>query len=336
MRSMDVEVWLSGENLPLAQAEATAVAALLGSTASAPPLHGRLRVQLPSVEAAETFSGRLALSHRCAAVYPALCADQVDAALRREGAAGRTAAFQWVAGTSATSSPGTLARLGQAYVAGGGSIDLRRPDRRFWVEEQEGGSVVLFEGLAPTARSGVKSRATPELPFQRPVTLPPRLARAVVNLAHIEEGSRVVDPFLGTGALLVEAALLGARTVGIDVDGAMVRGALRNFAYFRRDPESLRQADAADAAREFSDASFDALVTDPPYGRASGTRGEAATDLWRRTIRVWASRVRAGGRLAVVVPAGTEAAIPGTRLELSIPQRVHRSLTREFRVYVRD
>jgi tRNA G10 N-methylase Trm11 len=115
-----------------------------------------------------------------------------------------------------------------------------------------------------------------------------------------------------------------------------VRGALENFTHLGQVPELLRQADSEEAAGEFPDDSFDALVTDPPYGRASGTRGEAPTRLWDRALSAWARRVRPGGRLGIVVPEGAGVPRLEARLERVVPQRVHRSLTREFRVYVRD
>ena len=226
--------------------------------------------------------------------------------------------------------------MGSAYVSGGGRIALENPDRRFWLEMAGEHRYRLYEEIGRASRSSFSARRTPQLPFQRPVTLAPTLARALVNLAHVGARDRVVDPFAGTGSLLLEASLLGARTVGIDASAAMVRGALENFAHFGQTPELLRQADAEEAAAEFPPNSFDAMVTDPPYGRASGTGGERPDELWRRTLVAWAPRIRPGGRLGVVVPAGTELPALDARLEVAIPQRVHRSLTREFRVYVRE
>ncbi len=332
---MDLEVWLSGENLPLSRAEAAAVAELLGGSILADGSRGRVRVRLPARGASAVFSRRLALAHRTAEVHPPSTWTELESLVVRAGATRRSAAFQWVPGGAAHGPASVIPELGRAYLSGGGRISLGRPERRFWVEAADSGRITLFETLDPTGRAEVRSRATPKLAFQRPVTLAPRLARTVVNLARIRAGDRVVDPFLGTGSLLLEAALLGAETTGVDMDAAMVRGALRNFAQFGQSPAGLRQADAEAAAAEFPESTFDALVTDPPYGRASGTRGEPAGDLWHRAITAWSSRVRPGGRLAVVVPQGTEEPIAGTRLEASIPQRVHRSLTREFRVYLR-
>jgi tRNA G10 N-methylase Trm11 len=54
-----------------------------------------------------------------------------------------------------------------------------------------------------------------------------------------------------------------------------------------------------------------------------------------RTLPVWAGRIRSGGRI-VIISAGGEDSIsfPWTRVT-AVSDRVHRSLTREFRVYER-
>ena len=175
----------------------------------------------------------------------------------------------------------------------------------------------------------------PALPFQRPVSLPPRFARAAANLARVRAGDRVVDPFVGTGALLAEAGLLGGRLFGIDLDPTMVRGALRNLAHLGRHAEELVVGDAGSI--EFADPGvrFDALVTDPPYGRASSTGGEGAAAVLARVLPRWADRVRPGGRVVVIVPGPIAPPGPEWTSVVRASVRVHRSLTREFRVFER-
>ncbi len=337
---MIVTVWLSGENHRLARAELTGAARRLGGREVEPSVvvgvPGRATVELPDQAAAIQLASRLALAHRCAKAWPEMDLEGLESGLNDAGGAHSPAAFQWVSGSAGTRPPEILRRLGAAYQAGGGRISLDHPARRFWVEPTPGDRIRLFEEVGIVDRPSFSARRTPKLPFQRPVTLAPRLARALVNLARVGPGDRVVDPFVGTGSLLLEAALVGARTVGVDASATMVRGALENFAHLGQTPEMLRQADAADAAAEFPREAFDALVTDPPYGRASGTRGEDPERLWSRALVAWSERVRLGGRLAIVVPAGSEVPRFDARLEQVIPQRVHRSLTREFRVYVRE
>ncbi|MFZ0698669.1 MAG: methyltransferase domain-containing protein, partial [Thermoplasmata archaeon] len=228
-----------------------------------------------------------------------------------------------------------IARGAQAFRRGGGHISLAHPDLRIWIAEGPEGPDRYLEELASVDRARFETRRISRLPFQRPVGLDPRLARAAANLARIRPGDRVIDPFVGTAALLAEAGLLGARLYGIDIDPTMIRGALQNLAHLGIHAEELTVGDAGRLGTEAGVEPFDALLTDPPYGRASATGEEGGAALMARVLPVWASRVREGGRVVVIVPGGPDPLPPPWGRVLSIPLRVHRSLTREFRVYER-
>lgn len=332
---MRTYVELSGESLSLAAAEAVAAAEALGGHAVAPrdvPFEGMVAVDLPGPEGPGRWAARLALARRCLA-HRAAGATLVTVS-EELGASRASAAFRRLGRPSAADDP-LVPTLGRAFKQGGGTIDLERPQRRFWIHGDRDGVPHLFEELSLVDRTSITARRMPLLPFQRPVSLPPRLARAAANLTRAVPGDAVLDPFLGTGALLAEAALLGARTFGIDRDPTMVRGALRNFEHLGVVPEELLVGDAAEV--EFRDPAlpFAAILTDPPYGRSSSTGGEGADALIQRVLPRWAERVRPGGRLVIVVPVGARALPSPWTLALAVPVRVHRSLTREFRVYER-
>jgi tRNA (guanine10-N2)-dimethyltransferase len=193
----------------------------------------------------------------------------------------------------------------------------------------------LGEEVAAVDRGAFQKRAMPTLPFRRPVSLSPRLARVAANLARFRPGARVVDPFLGTGALALESAMVGAKITGVDHDARMIQGASRNFAALGLSAEKLIVGDSAAVAGQFADGRFDALVTDAPYGRASSSGGESPADLSTRVLAAWAPKIRPGGTIVTVTPGGTETVPAEWERESSIPDRVHRSLTREFRVYRR-
>lgn len=334
MKTVLVEV--SGESLPLARAEALAAAEAIGGRRGpdrpewGPTL---VAVDLPDDRSGRELAGRLALARRCLelraepgalpAAWTVLAQGAGTAAVRRLGRP-----------SSGGADPGVL-EAGRGFTRAGGSIDLERPDHRFWLVGAGPGRDALFEEVGAVDRPAASARRMPTLPFQRPVALPPRLARAAANLARIRPGDRVVDPFVGTGALLAEAGLLGARLYGIDRDPAMVRGTLRNLRHLNVTADELVVGDAGSA--EFADptGSFDALLTDPPYGRASSTGGEGATEVLERVLPRWAARVRPGGRLVLIVPGARAVLGADWEERLRVPIRVHRSLTREFHVYER-
>lgn len=328
-------VELSGESLPLARAEAAAAAESLGGSApvGGPPElpEGLIELDLPDHGSVVRLAERLALAHRC--LVPLGGEGALDRRLEEEGRSGRSAAVRPLRRPSVGGADPRVASAGAAYKRGGGRIDLERPERRFWI--LDGAEPRLYEEAAPVDRRAVAARRMPAFPFRRPVSLPPRLARAAVNLARIRPGDSVLDPFLGTGALLGEAGLLGARVWGIDRDPEMVRGALKNLAHLGLSAEEFVEGDAA--RNDFSRAppAFDALVTDVPYGRSSGSGGEPADRVVARVIPFWASRVRSGGRVVIVSAGLGDVLGPPWRVAVRVPVRVHRSLTREFTVYER-
>lgn len=60
--------------------------------------------------------------------------------------------------------------------------------------------------------------------------LPPKLAQILINLAgDLPEGSRVLDPFCGTGVVLQEATLMGYRAYGTDLSERMVQYSEKNL-----------------------------------------------------------------------------------------------------------
>jgi len=63
--------------------------------------------------------------------------------------------------------------------------------------------------------------------------LPPKLAQILVNLAARDsEKLKILDPFCGSGGILVEAGLLGHELFGSDVDPRMVDFSAKNLAEF--------------------------------------------------------------------------------------------------------
>jgi tRNA (guanine10-N2)-dimethyltransferase len=329
---ISVFVELSGESLELARAEAGAAAESLGG-AGVEPLPGAETLFEVALEAglAPALAGRLALAHRCL-VRPNLSPE----GLPLPGPSKGSGAFRPFRRPSGGERTEVVHRAARAWKEAGGTIDLDHPDHRFWNLSRPELPSVWLEEVAPIDRPAVAARRISALPFRRPVGLDPRLARAAANLARPSSGSRVVDPFVGTGALLAEAALLGARVVGVDRDPVMVQGALRNFAHLGVTAESMTVGDSGEVEFEGSLGPFDALLSDLPYGRSSGTGGEDAGRVAARVLPRWAERIRPGGRMVLIVPGGEDPVGAPWRRVLSVSVRVHRSLTREFRVYERS
>ena len=65
--------------------------------------------------------------------------------------------------------------------------------------------------------------------------LPPKLAQILINLCgELTKGSRVLDPFCGTGVVLQEAALMGYTPYGTDLSERMVEYSRKNLEWLER------------------------------------------------------------------------------------------------------
>ncbi len=211
-------------------------------------------------------------------------------------------------------------------------IDLTRPDikLRVFVAEKVYAGVTLHE----QDKRAIEGRKPVKRPFFSPITLHPKLARALVNLARVPEGGRVLDPFCGTGGILIEAGLMGMNVVGSDIEWTMVEGARQNLDHFGMRNARLFQADIGEVPLSIGEVDVDAIVTDAPYGRASGTRGEAVAGIYARLLRTASSLLGSGKHLVVAVH---DPALVPAHVDFRIIQhfecRVHRSLTRHLLVF---
>jgi tRNA (guanine10-N2)-dimethyltransferase len=163
--------------------------------------------------------------------------------------------------------------------------------------------------------------------FFHPGVMMPRMARTLVNIAHARTGEILLDPFSGTGGILIEADLLGMHPMGSDFDPLMVLGSTRNLS-----SASLMLADATHLP--LSDHSIDTVVTDFPYGQSVCIRKTDSMDQLYAASLEEIRRVLKPGRRAVVVTHRDISAIASSVMTLleSHEQRVHKSLTRRVLV----
>lgn len=174
-------------------------------------------------------------------------------------------------------------------------------------------------------RSAMEARRPHKRPFDKPTSLHPRLARALVNLARPKEG--LLDPFAGTGGILLEARLMGIEAVGIDLEAEAVAGTARNLA-----DQGLQAGLVRADARELPLAGgVDAVATDLPYGRSTRTSGHAPVELLKAVAGELGSILSPGDRMVAVLPEPVEAP-GGWKLADRFDWRVHRSLTRSIHV----
>jgi putative methyltransferase (TIGR01177 family) len=171
----------------------------------------------------------------------------------------------------------TLDRLPCADLGGlikektGASVSLENPDLVFQLETT-GENLVL--GLS---RSGFKSftwrlRRPRARRFFLPSAIFPKLACLLVNLSHAKEGELFLDPFCGTGSLIIESCMMGIDAIGIDLTRWIARGAQMNLNGFFLKNGAVLRADSTGMHLPLKPVG--AIATDVPYGRASSTKGK--------------------------------------------------------------
>ncbi len=65
--------------------------------------------------------------------------------------------------------------------------------------------------------------------------LPPKLAQIMLNLARVTPSYTVIDPFCGTGVVLMEAALRRCKVMGIDIRQEMLSAAKANLDWLAKE-----------------------------------------------------------------------------------------------------
>lgn len=155
------------------------------------------------------------------------------------------------------------------------------------------------------------------------------LALLMVNQGKVRQDSLVLDPFVGTGGILIAASHFGAICFGGDIDIRVLKGLgvgrstkdtqadiftnFKNYGFL--DPEIVRCDNSRSSYRtsEF----FDALVCDPPYGVRAGSKKAKkggnntiiSTDnyhgsrVFEDLLNLAARMLRVGGRLVYLLPA---------------------------------
>jgi len=169
-----------------------------------------------------------------------------------------------------------------------------------------------------------KDREPKAKPHFHPTILRPWLARLLVNLARTKK--ELYDPFCGTGSILIEAALIGAKVNGSDLDTRMLKRAKENLDFYKIDAK-LEKLDATKLSKKFK--KVKAIATDPPYRRSSFSSKEDISELYNLFLKEVEKILQ--GYISLMIPKGVEITIPkNLKLIGEGDLYVHGSLTRRI------
>jgi tRNA (guanine10-N2)-dimethyltransferase len=208
----------------------------------------------------------------------------------------------------------------------GAKVSLEEPDYEIaTVVSKECYNVVTIPKLMEKSWSKRRPRARS---FFHPSALYPKLARALVNLTECVEGSKILDPFAGTGSMLIEASIVGLEPVGIDISSKMVRGMKSNMENLSQNWLGVIRADS----RKIPIRVVDGIATDIPYGRASKTYSVEPEEILSYLVGQALDILPSGKKIVVMHPLGLKTGESGFSVEERHYIKVHRSLTRVITV----
>ncbi|HDI72818.1 MAG: hypothetical protein DRO76_03660 [Candidatus Altiarchaeales archaeon] len=310
---------LSGEHPDLPRAEIFAV--LEGEGISFEGVYSRERFLVMDLDTEETdFVNRLAMTRKTARLI-ALSNNIRETGLK---IAERISKEKTIAIRSRSH---TLEEeLGAELFVLGYHADLEKPDVEILCFGIDG---KYLAGINIPMRRDFNSRRPQFRPFFHPTSMHPKLARVLVNLARVRKNDILLDPFCGTGGILIEAGLMGLEIMGSDIDRRMVEGCKKNLKFFDIDGK-IKKADALKLWREFKE--VDAIVTDPPYARSSFVTEKNIGDFYRKFLSSAFNILRHNGHLVLVVPKGYSLNTEKFDLIEEFQVRVHKSLTRKILV----
>lgn len=167
-----------------------------------------------------------------------------------------------------------------------GKVDAVNPKQKFWVIRDV--SQVFYFGLeAAGLPSGPRFHTQYSLSkrdYLGPTSTDNDLAFLMVNEALVTEKSIVLDPFVGTGSILVAAQHFGALCFGSDIDMRVLKGlkvgksrtggeadVFTNFRHYGLQQPEILRCDNSQPVWGLS-SFFDAIVCDPPYGVRARSR----------------------------------------------------------------
>jgi len=188
-------------------------------------------------------------------------------------------------------------------------------------------------------RGGIDEFSLTKRSYLGPTSMDAELSLIMTNLGRVQKGSFCMDPFVGTGSILLTCALRGAFCFGSDIDIRVLRGrsenenVLSNFRQYGQIRPELVRTDNALYPRHFRAHTpmYDAIVCDPPYGIRAGARRSGSrldeprpvsdehrydhiaqtkpypvSDVMADLLNVAARTLVIGGRLVYVIPSMTD------------------------------
>ena len=221
--------------------------------------------------------------------------------------------------------------LAEVYTEGR-EVDLENPDIeiRGLITDS---NLYVGSKIVEINRSQFEERKVQNRPFFSPISLHPKIARALVNLTSIKKDRVILDPFCGTGGILIEAGLMGIKVIGSDIEEKMIEGCKKTLEFYKIKNNKLYCSDISNIHNNIG--KVDGIATDLPYGKSTTTKGEKMDQLYERAFRSMSDLLKQGGKAVVGLSNKNFISLGQKYFNLIEIHdlKVHRSLTRYFAVF---
>jgi len=158
--------------------------------------------------------------------------------------------------------------------------------------------------------------------FGRPVrdmlsgSMPPKLAKIMINLAQLPSGATILDPFCGSGTVVQEALLLGYEAIGSDISDKAIKDTKNNLDWLAKSYKlqvtsyKIFKSNVKEISKSVSQ--VDAIVTEPYLGpplRGKENRQqlegivEELSELYDSAFREFKKILNFNGKIVIVFPA---------------------------------
>ena len=145
----------------------------------------------------------------------------------------------------------------------------------------------------------------------------------MVNLSNSAKGDKVIDPFCGTGGILIEIADMQLEAIGIDILRKMVENSVGNLNHY-----NLKGVIIKGDIENIKNYNFKAIVTDPPYGLSTTTKGEGVKELMSRSMKIFTKIMEKEQRIVMAVSNPKLINTNDFTLIHKFEWYIHKSLTR--------
>jgi len=206
-------------------------------------------------------------------------------------------------------------------------INLTKPDVKILYYADKMSVVSIWNKEKETYYSQCLEHHIKHRPFFSPISIHPRIARSMVNLSNCSLENKIIDPFCGTGGILIEIANMKIKGIGIDILGKMVEYSSGNLKHYALSAEIIKGD-----IQKIKNYNINAIVTDPPYGISTTTRGEGVEELMLRSLSLFSKKLKSGQRLVMAVSKPELVQSNHFRILYQFEWYIHKSLTRNIMV----